>query len=138
MSSRRLRREFKDRPYEIIDTRRVTFEHRGHRIVAHLSPDYPFKAPTTLFIDGVEMTHAYFNDRPKAVMDELSMSGCCYMCRSYLCSDNWSPSLTLDNVVNQMLGYQRAIRQAHYSVYVRKSGMLPLPDDTVNQVLDFL
>jgi hypothetical protein len=141
MIHRRLRREFDKKrcKYELDDeTSRIAFEYRGQRIIAHLPSDYPFKAPTALFINGVEMTHEYFYQRPPAVMKELRFSGCCYMCQSCLCSDNWSPSLTLHDVVEQMLRYRAAVLQAHYNVYIRESGMLPLPEVTVNQVLDFI
>lgn len=141
MFHRRLRSEFdrQGRTYELNEeTSRISFEYRGQRIVAHLSPDYPFKAPKALFINGIKMTHEYFYQRPLEVMKELGFSGCCYMCQSFLCSDNWSPSVTLHDVVEQMLRYRAAILKAHYNVYIRKSGMLPLPEVAVNQVLDFL
>ena len=142
MLARRLSREFRDRDYELSEPnpsiKRIEFEHREHRIVANISVDYPFKPPRALFINGVKMTHEYFYCRPRAVMKELRYSGCCYMCQSFLCSDNWSPSLTLNDVVEQMLKYRAAILQAHYNVYIRKSGFLPLPDVVVDKVLDFL
>ncbi len=139
MLQKRLRREFKNRPHEFNDElNHVTFDYQGDCIVAHLSPDYPFKPPTTLFINGVEMSHAYFYDRPKAVKKELGFTDCCHMCQSFLCSDNWSPCITLHDVAEQMVEYRRTVLQAHYNVYIRKSGMLPLLDVHVNRVLDFI
>lgn len=141
MLTRRLRREFKERSYQLVETpltTRILFDHQEHRIIMDLPPDYPFKVPTSLFINGVKMNHRYFYDRPKAVIDELSLHGCCFMCQSFLCGDNWSPSRTLDHIVCQMIEYRASILQAHYNVYIRTSSMLPLPDDLVDKTLDYL
>lgn len=142
MLVRRIRREFKDHPYSIREnkdnTTRIEFMYKGKDIAADLPPEYPFKPPRKFYINGIKMTHLYFFDRSKAVMNNLNISGCCFMCASFLCSDNWAPSLTLLKVSEQMVGYRRAILEAEYRVYVRARGPLPLPESAIEYVLDFL
>jgi len=145
MLKRRLCREFKEHPYEISDvtphTMKITFKHRNNNIIAVIPSDYPFKPPLKLFVNNVELNHRYFYDRPLGVMNELRKNygmGCCHMCQSFLCTGNWSPSITLNTVVNQMTQFRTNILQAHYNAYIRKSGLLPISDVLVELVLDYL
>ena len=111
MLARRIQKEFNllGRSYERRQMsrgiERIIFTHQGHDIIADLPPEYPFKPPNALFVNGAEMSHDYFYNRPKFIMNEMHFSKCCFMCQSFLCGDNWSPSLTLNNVVTQILNY---------------------------------
>lgn len=145
MLTHRLRREFKDCPYETEhitpQAMRITFKHQDKSIAAVLPMDYPFKPPSKFSVNGVELNHRYFYERPEAVMGELRRKygvGCCHMCQSFLCSDNWSPSVTLFDVASQMLEFRSAILQAHYNVYIRATGLPPLTDVLVDVVVDYL
>ena len=148
MLKRRLGREFSNTPYEIKDIydisgnlKDIRFTHEGHPIVAIIPADYPFKPPYKLYIDGVLMNHAYFNEHNEAVKAELKRRhgiGCCFMCQSYMCSDNWAPSLTLHKVSSQMIGYRDEIERARGIDYVKTSGILPLFGELVADIINWL
>jgi hypothetical protein len=131
MLARRLRREFPNISDSDILNRRVNFTHKGHDIHAVVHSDYPFKPPILFCIDGVEMNHAYFYSRP-------TPSKCCLMCQSFLCPDNWSPSLTLQKIAEQMVDFRNRVRQGKYNTYLRHANILPFAPELLETILDYL
>ena len=144
MLSRRLNREFKNINYEIsddINNKIITFMHQDIKIKVKICQDYPFKKPQEIYLNNRLISHEYYFDLPTNVKKRLykRLDGiCCLMCESYLCSDNWSPSLTIIDSVNQILKYREIIVQAHYAEYTLKYGLIPLLPELIDRILDYV
>lgn len=145
MLSRRLSREFKGINYSVKNLKEnkklITFCHKDKDIKVIICDSYPFKAPLKVEINNRKIDHEYFFNLPTNIKKRLykNLNGvCCMLCSSYLCSNNWSPSLRIIDSINQILHYRDKIIQAHYSEYVYKYGVLPLCNDLIDHILDFL
>ena len=148
MLKRRLGREFSNTPYEINhicdlsgNLMDIRFVHDEHSIAAIIPADYPFNPPSKLYIDGVLMNHAYFSEHNEAVKAELKRrhcGECCFMCQSYMCSDNWAPSLTLHEVSSQMISYRDEIERARGIDYIMSSNILPIFSELVAEIMHWL
>ena len=145
MLSRRLEREFNGISYLVKDLKEnkklITFVYKDKNIKVIICDSYPFKAPLKVFINNRIIDHKYFFNLPTNIKKRVykNLNGvCCMMCSSYLCSNNWAPSLRIIDSINQIIYYREKIKQAHYNEYVYNYGVLPLCNDLINYILDFL
>ncbi|MDA9216210.1 hypothetical protein N9O88_00105 [bacterium] len=145
MLSRRLEKEFNGINYSIKNLKEkkklITFCYKNHDIKVTICDSYPFKAPLQVMLNNRIINHDYFFNLPTNVKKRVykNLNGvCCMMCSSYLCSNNWAPSLRIIDSINQILLYREKIKQAHYNEYVYKYGVLPLCNDLIDHILDFL
>lgn len=74
----------------------VSLTRGGHTYECLISRHYPFHPPTTVLIDG-QPEIEWLN---KHTSNQLP-NGRCICCTLYSCRDNWSASITMDNIVIQ-------------------------------------
>ena len=145
MLSRRLEREFNGINYSIKNLKEkkklITFVYKDKHVNVIICDSYPFKAPLQVVVNNRIIDHEYFYNLPTNIKKRVykNLNGvCCMMCSSYLCSNNWAPSLRIIDSINQIIFYTEKIKQAHYNEYVYNYGVLPLCNELINYILDFI
>jgi len=84
----------------------VSFKKTFNKYIFNIPRDYPFRAPK-LNINTIDQ-HTFFNlktNRFKTVLKYVSGLDC-LCCNSYLCGDNWTPSVTMEHVIKQIEDYK--------------------------------
>jgi len=145
MLSRRLEKELTGINYSVSILKEkkklITFVYKDKDVKVIICDSYPFKAPLQVMVNNRIIDHEYFFNLPTNIKRRVykNLNGvCCMMCSSYLCSNNWAPSLRIIDSINQIIYYREKIKQAHYSEYVYNYGILPLCDELINYILDYL
>jgi len=78
----------------------LEFNFQGNKLNIILDPCYPFKPPGLLVNekDFFEIVR-----KSDSTMIKKIYGFDCFCCQSYLCSKNWSPSIRLDDIIDQSL-----------------------------------
>lgn len=145
MLSRRLEKELTGINYSVKDLKEkkklITFVYKDKDVKVIICDSYPFKAPLQVMVNNRIIDHEYFFNLPTNIKKRVykNLNGvCCMMCSSYLCSNNWAPSLRIIDSINQIIYYTEKIKQAHYNEYVYNYGVLPFCNELINYILDFI
>lgn len=81
----------------------LEFIYDGNKINAILDNYYPFVCPKQIIINNINITHNIYNDLPNCVSNILHniYNINCLYCRSYMCANNWNPTIEIINIVNE-------------------------------------
>lgn len=84
----------------------VEFKTKYNCYIFTIQHNYPF-SPPTLVINGKKQ-HRFFNLSSNRFRRTLKYIGDinCLCCNSYLCENNWSPSISLDMIIKQITQYK--------------------------------
>tara|TARA_Y100000389_G_scaffold191790_1_gene218492 strand:+ start:4690 stop:5127 length:438 start_codon:yes stop_codon:yes gene_type:complete len=145
MLMRRLNREFKEDKYSIYEyshnAKSIYFKYNNINVTMILSCDYPFKPPSRIFVENIELNHGYFKLKPKLVLHEIEKRKIvsCQICDSFMCSNNWSPGgITLKDIAKQMITYYEQVKISENIVEIKKSQVLPFDEYVTNNILDYI
>ena len=145
MLMRRLNREFKEDKYSISEysdnAKSIHFKYNNINVTIILSCDYPFKPPSRIFIENIELNHAYFKLKPKLVLNEIKKRNnvSCQICDSFMCGENWSPGgITLKDVAKQMITFYEQVKISEFIVEIKKGQVLPFDEYVTNNILDYI
>lgn len=104
-----VRDKFDEICVEVIDFNKilVKFKNQYNEYTFTLGNDYPFVPPIS-FIINTQDQNSFFNLRTSRFRTILKyISGLeCLCCDSYLCKDNWNPSVTLSQIITQVEEYK--------------------------------
>jgi len=78
----------------------LKFNFQGKELKIILDPSYPFKPPG-LLVNGNDFFEIIRKSDTTMIKKIYGFD--CFCCESYLCSKNWSPSIRLDDIINQSL-----------------------------------
>jgi ubiquitin-protein ligase len=84
----------------------VTFFSNNYEYLFEVSQNYPFTIPK-LFINGIHHTD-FFNlktERFRKIIKYVANIDC-LCCNSYLCYNNWAPSVTFKHIIDQINDYK--------------------------------
>lgn len=84
----------------------VSFKKLHNKYIFNIPGNYPFMPPR-VYINEMEQDR-FFNLASTRLTTVLKyVSGLdCLCCHSFLCKNNWSPSVTMERVINQMEEYK--------------------------------
>lgn len=80
----------------------ATFKRKNNIYTFDIPPNYPFNAPN-LTINGKNVSSLYDikTKRFRHILKYINGMDC-FCCNSYLCTNNWGPKITFDNVICQI------------------------------------
>lgn len=81
----------------------LEFIYDENKIVALLDNYYPFVCPKHIIINKTNITHNIYNKLPNYVMNIVNdiYNINCFYCNSYMCVNNWNPTIEIINIVNE-------------------------------------
>jgi len=90
--------------YEIIDEKRNKYSF-------NVNADYPFRPPKIFLNNHIYSSLLRVNEFEKKLLNKLKGINC-LCCNTYNCSDNWSPSHTIDKIITEMKDIKQFKRNA--------------------------
>lgn len=85
----------------------VSFKKLHNRYIFNIPSNYPFMPPSVC-INGMVQNRFFNLDSIRFTTVLKYVSGLdCLCCHSLLCKNNWSPSVTMERIINQMEEYKK-------------------------------
>lgn len=112
----------------------VSFYYNNLHIKFIFPLHYPFSCPKEIFIDGRLYDHnlLYFYSKKMEIFMKTHFKTDCMICSSYLCPNNWLPTLGIIETIDQYIERRKFIKKLHSLL------KLEMPDDAILSILEFL
>lgn len=112
----------------------VSFYYNNLHIKFIFPIHYPFHCPKDLYIDDKLYDHnlLYFYSTKMEIFMQRYFKIRCMICSSYLCQNNWLPTLGIIETIDQYIERRIFIKKLHSLL------KLEMPDDVILSILEFL
>ena len=82
------------------------------KITFELISSYPFKMPNILVnAQKYELFLSLKSNKLRNIYKLLFKNNCCMICDSYNCSENWSPAVKIENILNEIINMKNKMIQ---------------------------
>lgn len=87
-----------------------------------IGQNYPFIPPKSIKINSIPYLSFLKINSIKTLNDIKKMYkiDCCLCCSSLCCPDNWSPSITLNHIINEIIKYKQYRKNIIYKLLLDK------------------
>lgn len=81
----------------------LEFIYNGNKIMVILDNYYPFVCPKNIIINDIDIKHNIYNNVSHNVMKIVKniYNINCFYCSSYMCANNWNPTIEIINIINE-------------------------------------
>lgn len=114
----------------------VYFVYKNINIVMFLTPYYPFNPPEKVLINGIDYNGKIDICKDSKYYFKKYMNIDCMCCDTYLCMNNWSPTVYLIDIVDEYLvrkNIDKTIKTLNMINYSKN-----IPDEIIKYIRTFL